>query len=423
MSGATPTVLVVSDVYPPGSGGSGWSTHALVTALREHGHLVEVMEIAAAADAATHRTFEDVEVIGIPVASARRSRRQRLGAADYSMELVRDAVAARLRQRPAIDVVHAQHLHAAPGSVAAARQAAVAAVVTVRDHWPICLHGTEWWGGDVCSGCSVTNVAGCLSEYQGIPWPVGGVLTPWLRRRLGSRAAALAAAHRVTAVSRDLAGRIAERIPRLQIEVVPNMVDPRRGAAQVAAAAATPVPPLPARYLLAAGKLTPAKGFDRIVEELAAAGCRLPLLIAGAGPLQERLMRQAAATGQQVQLLGWVDGTSLLRLIAGAWAVVVPSLLNDSLPRVILEALSLGTPVVARRVGGSPETMTHGEAGWLYDDVAALREALTALESPERRESASRAAARTAEERFSPAVVLPQVLGVYEAARRAAGAR
>jgi len=47
--------------------------------------------------------------------------------------------------------------------------------------------------------------------------------------------------------------------------------------------------------------------------------------------------------------------------------VVVPSLWPEPLSRVLLEAAHFGTPIVATRVGGSPEIVKDGYNGLLVD--------------------------------------------------------
>jgi glycosyltransferase involved in cell wall biosynthesis len=58
------------------------------------------------------------------------------------------------------------------------------------------------------------------------------------------------------------------------------------------------------------------------------------------------------------------DDRAMAALLAAADATVVPSEF-DNLPKVVLESLACGMPVVAFRVGGIPQLVEHGSNGWL----------------------------------------------------------
>lgn len=406
-------VLVVTDVYPPISGGSGWSTHALVRVLRSRGHRVEVMEVDPGSAGGGVREFEGVEVRRIGVARARRSVSRRLGADDYAVARVAESVGELLARQPGLGLVHGQHLHSAPGAIRAARANGRASVVTLRDYWPVCLHGTSWWGGAHCPGCTTGRLTGCMSEVWGLPRVASRALVPWARRRLRARLEAVAAADAVVAVSEAVRELLGGRAPELEIAVVPNMVDPERSAR--AASRGNPLE-LPAGYLLAAGKLNAAKGFDGLVDALADAGCRRPLVVAGAGPLAEQLRERAADRGIELTTPGWVGGDDLLRMTRDAAAVLLPSAWAEPLSRVLLESMSLGTPVIAWRTGGSGEAIDDGRNGWLVDGTEGLERALTELDDDARRAEVGAQALITAHERFAPDAVYPRLMRVYDAA-------
>jgi glycosyltransferase involved in cell wall biosynthesis len=100
-------------------------------------------------------------------------------------------------------------------------------------------------------------------------------------------------------------------------------------------------------------------------------------VIAGAGPLTADLVAQAGRTGADVVLLGARDDVPAL--LAAADVVVVPSRW-EARAFVIQEAMRAGRPVVATRVGGTPE-LTGADGAILVPpgDPAALAEAVAAL--------------------------------------------
>ncbi|MEM3638106.1 MAG: glycosyltransferase family 4 protein [Conexivisphaerales archaeon] len=97
---------------------------------------------------------------------------------------------------------------------------------------------------------------------------------------------------------------------------------------------------------------------------------------------------------QNVRILGVLKRTSLLRLIANSEILVLPSRF-EPFGIVILEAMVLGTPVVASSVGGIPEILGDGRFGMLVEpgDPASLAEAIDELlANTKKAESFSKAA-------------------------------
>ncbi len=405
-----PGVLITTDAYPPDCGGSGWSTHALVRELRGAGFDVEVLEVDAHGDRpVAEREFDGVRLRTIGIGRYRRPARH-LVARDYSCEPVRQHVAAFLERRPDIRIVHGQHLHSGPGAALAARAAGRAALVTLRDYWPVRLDGIAY-GDEVTTAASPRDLARqALVRSFGMSAPLAAAAAGRALSRLAARQQALAACHRVICVS-DAVRRHVRQAIDVPVDVIPNLVDPRRS--EEAASRAAQPDAVSAPYLLAAGKLNAMKGFDRIVGELADAGCQWPLVVAGTGPLESEMTRTAARVGIDLVRLGWTDGDTLLRLTREARAVIVPSAWEEPLARVLLEAMSLATPVIARRTGGSPEAVDHGHNGFLFNTAEELGAALRALEDDAVARRLGRAAYDTCSAKYVPAVVLEKLQGSY----------
>jgi glycosyltransferase involved in cell wall biosynthesis len=117
----------------------------------------------------------------------------------------------------------------------------------------------------------------------------------------------------------------------------------------------------------AAGRLSPEKGFDRLVEAaaLVVRSCpRAGFVLFGDGPLRERLVEQIARLGleEHFVLAGFCD--DLDRWLPGFDVTVLPSY-TEGLPNVVLESLAAHVPVVATAVGGTPEVVQDGVNGCL----------------------------------------------------------
>ncbi len=149
------------------------------------------------------------------------------------------------------------------------------------------------------------------------------------------------------------------------------------------------------------GSLVPAKG----VEVLLAAVARLAdaeLVLVGSGPRGSlrRVERLAARLrlGNRVVVRGPLPPASVAGEMARASVLALPSFMETS-PNVVSEAMCAGLPVVATRVGGIPDMVTHGETGWLVrpgdaaDLAAGLDRVLADAEAARRMAARARAVA------------------------------
>ncbi len=93
------------------------------------------------------------------------------------------------------------------------------------------------------------------------------------------------------------------------------------------------------------------KGFQRLIPMMRYLP-EVDLRIAGTGPY-ETTLRAMATDLPNVRFEGLLGGNSLARLFRDAHAVVVPSLFPETFGYVVLEAFSVGTPVVVHKGGGA----------------------------------------------------------------------
>ncbi|GFK92629.1 N-acetylgalactosamine-N, N'-diacetylbacillosaminyl-diphospho-undecaprenol4-alpha-N-acetylgalactosaminyltransferase [Fundidesulfovibrio magnetotacticus] len=159
----------------------------------------------------------------------------------------------------------------------------------------------------------------------------------------------------------------------------------------------------PGKFWLCVGTIEPRKNQERLFEALARLGGKRPLVLAGGrGWLMDEMGRKVNALGlaSRVKLTGYVDDAELAWLYANCFGFVYPSLFEGfGLP--VLEAMSLGAPVITSGVSSLPEVA--GDAALLVDplDAGSIAAAMARLESDEvlRRELSRRGEAQAA--RFS----------------------
>ena len=156
------------------------------------------------------------------------------------------------------------------------------------------------------------------------------------------------------------------------------------------------------------------------------------LVIAGSGPLRERLERRATALGlgSRVTFTGYVAEDEKVDYYALADVFLFPSSL-EGFGFTVAEAMACGRPVVASDRGSLPEVVLDGEGGLLGDpsDVADLaRKTLLLLSDPRMRAKFGAANRARAERCFrweqcaaSTARVYQDVLDAWRARRAPAG--
>jgi len=131
------------------------------------------------------------------------------------------------------------------------------------------------------------------------------------------------------------------------------------------------------------GRLAPVKGHVDLIRAIALARPRIPqakLLIAGEGPLHGELSAMASRLGIADCCIFSGHRDDVHHLTAAMDIFVLPSL-SEGIPMALLEAMSLGVPVIATRVGGMPEVVHDRVTGLLVPpgDDRALAEACLEL--------------------------------------------
>lgn len=181
--------------------------------------------------------------------------------------------------------------------------------------------------------------------------------------------------------------------------------------------------------LLFAGRMTPLKGGDMMIDALPIVqrvlGRRIEAVFAGDGPARavwEARARRVAthANGISIEFTGWLERAALDSLMADADLLVVPSLWPEPFGLVGLEAGLNRLPAVAFAVGGIPEWLDDGCNGRLADanppTAAGLADAIVACMRDPRALERMRESARAVAENHTMRSHLAALLEVFHEA-------
>lgn len=165
-------------------------------------------------------------------------------------------------------------------------------------------------------------------------------------------------------------------------------------------------------------RLDPVKGLGFLVDGFAALRRSLPearLVLVGEGPerpVLETVVRERGLEGSVVLTGHRADA----RVLMAGFDVFVNSSVYEGVSLTILEAMAAGLPVIATRVGGSPEVVVDGVTGVLVPvrDPGALAKAVSSLASADVR----RRMGDAGRERLLACFTLERMVRAYEAVYR-----
>lgn len=420
-------ICLANEYFPPHApGGAEWSTQALARALAQRG--VRVVMVSPNYGAAPREECDGFRVRRFPFPLKRPPGRAvlrprvmlnplfALWAGFWLAGIVRVERAA---------ILHVQNKHMLLPGIIARALTGVPLLLTVRDGSlidaaPMCLHHGDRRPAD----CGVRKLwTECSAEYYNLYMRgrrarlvtkvafLAGWLDACFKQRFLRRLDALVGvSDGILAIYRR--SGLLEGVRRVRtIYTVPPQLPPvSEGlAAEMRRSLGLEGRPV----VLCVGKLSPGKGTG----DLVAAAARVIEVIAGAVFVFVGDGSVELPTVPWIRRLGPLPNREVLALYAVVDVVVVPSLIPDSLSRVILEAMTAGRPVIGTRVGGTPELVEDEVTGLLVEpgDVGGLVRAIVRLLGDETlRRALGGRARRHVEERFDPKASVDRLIALYE---------
>jgi glycosyltransferase involved in cell wall biosynthesis len=244
-------------------------------------------------------------------------------------------------------------------------------VMTVHDYKPVCPSYQAYIDHQPCRRC-VTGHPGHVIAHRCIKGSTSASVIASLEAVL-TRTRRLYMRIGTFIVPSHHCGQmlIAGGFPAERIRLIPNFVESGQFADRES------IRPADRPNLLFVGRLEEAKGIDVLLEAADRLAGTVEISVVGDGPWRAQV--EAADRAGRLRYLGRQDWPQIASLMDQASAIVLPSVVEENCPMVVLEAGARGRPVVTSDRGGLPELVDDGQDGLLVPagDAAELANAMS----------------------------------------------
>jgi glycosyltransferase involved in cell wall biosynthesis len=403
-------VLLLAQFLPPMGGGEERHVWTLARALAARAHEVTLLGFATGREEPAESHSEGVRIVRARTAASQLPIVYSDSTRPHALPLPDPLVSRAIRRelsRGRFDVVHA-HNWIVNSALGPAARAQVPVVMTLHDYSHMCAtkrlmeHGKQR-----CSGPSLARCLSCATAHYGA---VRGTVTvaanTWSAWRRSDRVASFAAVSSAVATAVALRDNGWLGGARLNAEVIPNFIPDEIVLEEIP----TTGPEAPLLYV---GDLSVDKGVQTLLGAYRLLDGPPPLVLAG-----RSWPGSAWTMPDGVQWLGELPHDEVLPLFRSARAVIVPSIVGDACPTVVLEAMAAGRPVVASASGGIVDLVVDGVTGLLVapGDVSALAQAISSVLRDPRAAQAFGAAGRNRAREFTVSAVVERIERLYASA-------
>lgn len=263
----------------------------------------------------------------------------------------------RLIKTENIQIVHVHNTLnlISPSVYYAARDMKIPVVQTVHNFRLVCPGATFYRDGHICEECVTHGLKYAVKHscYRGSKLQtLACVISTWFHRMTG-----IYGKINYICLTEFNKSKLLElkQIKPEKVFVKPNFVESKG-----------PFVPEQSRenQIVFAGRLDRLKGVDILFEAWKRMGDTAPkLVVCGTGPMEEWCKEFVRQNQVNIELRGFVPNIETRKLIANSKALVLPTQLYEGFPMSIVEAFSVGTPVICSDLGNAGSIVVEGVTG------------------------------------------------------------
>ncbi len=268
-----------------------------------------------------------------------------------------------------VELIHVLDFRTTPGAIIAAKILRKPILVTMRNYWPICPRLTMFIPDQgECTECAPSSAIKCLGS-----WKTGfhHYIFMILRRSF------LKKANKIICVSKHVRNILFKTLKIDKSKLVTLYNIPEYHASEITSKSQTT---LRQEYGLSeedfivgyVGRITFEKGVEYLIKafvDIVKITDQIKLVIAGDGNKKSALQEliKELKFNKYVIFTGFVAHDEIPSFYELCDTIVLPSIWDEPLSRVLLETFHFGKPVIATKTGGTPEIIIDGENGLLVD--------------------------------------------------------
>jgi glycosyltransferase involved in cell wall biosynthesis len=386
-------ILYVTDVFPPHCGGSGWSVYFFARELRNQGNEVKIVSLEGPS-----RDYDGFIIKGLPLSRSKvpflanyiRENQDLPKISEKIKEISED-----------FEILHAHHRFS---SIALALSEPTRFFATIRDYWPICfcsrsIHRT----GTTCTMDDFGRCTGEEQKWKGIAAPL---VHHWFDARMHRWNALMQKAEKIFCISSYLKEQLLPVFGEDRLTLLPNFADDIPSKETVE---------LPPHFIAYIGRFERNKGAHLLPELLHRSKTRLPIVLVGEGSLRAELQREFENRSVDAHFVGYLEYPEMLQVLRKCEFLLFPSIWAEPLGRVLIEAAMLRKPALTFiHPGGHHDIVENEVTGLMADTVEYYSQSIARLEKDsDLTRALGQNARKLYESRFSPQVVIPQLLQHY----------